>query len=101
MPRFEMYLMLAEKEDDKVETCEYEMICWVKDSSNIEEIKASANEKINDHIEGAKSIVLFGTASIRVKGEEVINIGFRNSEINPDDIDDVIDLFDLNEETVH
>ena len=50
MPRFEMYLMLAEKEDDKVETCEYEMICWVKDSTNIEEIKASANEKINDHI---------------------------------------------------
>ena len=45
MPRFEMYLMLAEKEDDKVETCEYEMICWVKDSTNMEEIKASANEK--------------------------------------------------------
>jgi len=101
MPRFEMYLMLAEKDEDQVETCEYEMICWVKDSTDMTEIEASANKIIKSQIEDAESLVLFGSASIRVKGKEVINIGFRNGEINPDDIDDVIDLFGSNEETIH
>ncbi|MGB2409199.1 MAG: hypothetical protein ACPH9T_09775, partial [Paracoccaceae bacterium] len=54
MPRFEMYLMFAEKEDNNVETSEYEMVCWVNDPSNMIEVQSAANEVIQDHIEEAE-----------------------------------------------
>ena len=102
MPRFEMYLMLAQKKEGNIETSEYEIVCWVDDSSNLRVIQSVANEVINDHIERAENLLLFGTASVRVKGNEVLTIGFRNSEADSEEIDEAIDLFGLHEgETIH
>jgi hypothetical protein len=45
---------------------------------------------------------MFGSASIMVHGEEVLNLGFRNNELDPDQINKVIDLFSIEEEeTIH
>jgi hypothetical protein len=101
MPRFEMYLMFAEKEDNNVETSEYEMVCWVKDPSNMIEVQSAANEVIQDHIEEAEKEVLFGTASVIIEGQEVLNIGFRNKDADPELINEVIELFGSTEETRH
>jgi len=101
MPRFEMYLMFAEKEDNNVETSEYEMICWVNDPSNMIEVQSTANEVIQDHIEEAEKEVLFGTASVIIEGQEVLNIGFRNKDADPELINEVIELFGSTEETRH
>jgi|TARA_R110002012_G_scaffold92120_2_gene223863 hypothetical protein len=101
MPRFEMYLMFAEKEDNNVETSEYEMVCWVNDPSNMIEVQSAANEVIQDHIEEAEKEVLFGTATVMIEGQEVLNIGFRNKDADPELINEVIELFGSTEETRH
>lgn len=101
MPRFEMYLMFAEKEDNNVETSEYEMVCWVNDPSNMIEVQSAANEVIQDHIEEAEKEVLFGNASVIIEGQEVLNIGFRNKDADPELINEVIELFGSTEETRH
>ena len=101
MPRFEMYLMFAEKDDNNVETSEYEMVCWVNDPSNMIEVQTAANEVIKDHIEEAEKEVLFGTASVIIEGQEVLNIGFRNKDADPEVINEVIELFGSTEETRH
>ncbi len=101
MPRFEMYLMFAEKEDNNVETSEYEMVCWVNDPSNMIEVQSAANEVIKDHIEEAEKEVLFGTASVIIEGQEVLNIGFRNKDADPEVINEVIELFGMQGDTIH
>jgi len=101
MPRFEMYLMFAEKEDNNVETSEYEMVCWVNDPSNMIEVQSAANEVIQDHIEEAEKEVLFGTATVMIEGQEVLNIGFRNKDADPELINEVIELFGMQGDTIH
>ena len=101
MPRFEMYLMFAEKEDNNVETSEYEMVCWVNDPSNMIEVQSAANEVIQDHIEEAEKEVLFGTATVMIEGQEVLNIGFRNKDADPEVINEVIELFGMQGDTIH
>ncbi len=101
MPRFEMYLMLAEKNNGSVETSEIKMICWVNDSNDFSQIQDRANEVIQDHLEEADKEVIFGAASVMVRGHEVLNIGFRNKDADPDEVDEVIELFGLQEETAH
>ena len=101
MPRFEMYLVLAEKSNSSVETSEINMICWVNDSDDFSQIQDRANEIIQDHLEEADKEVIFGAASVMVKGSEVLNIGFRNKDADPDEVDEVIELFGLQEETAH
>ena len=101
MPRFEMYLMFAEKDDNNVETSEYEMVCWVNDPSNMIELQTAANEVIKDHIEEAEKEVLFGTASVIIEGQEVLNIGFRNKDADPEVINEVIELFGMQGDTIH
>lgn len=101
MPRFEMYLMFAEKDDNNVETSEYEMVCWVNDPSNMIEVQTAANEVIKDHIEEAEKEVLFGTASVIIEGQEVLNIGFKNKDADPEVINEVIELFGMQGDTIH
>ena len=44
MPRFEMYLMIAEKSEENIETSEIEMVCWVNDPEDLGEVQEVANE---------------------------------------------------------
>ena len=101
MPRFEMYLMIAEKDGINVETSEIEMVCWVNDPEDLGEVQEVANEVIEEHIHDAENTVLFGTATVIIKGLEVLNIGFRNKEADPEEVDEVIELFGSREETLH
>ena len=102
MPRFEMYLLIAELSDDnEIITREYEMICYVKSTEDTKSIEASANKVIQSHVSDAEHTVAFGTALISIKGEEIMNIGFRNTELEYEDVNNVIDLFMSDEGTVH
>ena len=101
MPRFEMYLMIAEKGEENIETSEIEMVCWVNDPEDLGEVQEVANEVIEEHIYDAEHTVLFGTATVIIKGSEVLNIGFRNKDADPEEVDEVIELFGSREETVH
>ena len=101
MPRFEMYLMIAEQDDENIETSEFEMVCWVDDPTDLHEVQEVANDIIQKHVEESEHFVLFGTASVTIRGIEVLNIGFRNKDADPDHVNEVIELFGSEEETIH
>jgi|TARA_R110000803_G_C11712725_1_gene287150 hypothetical protein len=101
MPRFEMNLMITEKSGERVETIEYEIVCFVNNPADFNEVESSANLVINDHLEGAKNIVLFGTAVVEIKGKEVFNISFRNKDADQDEINSIINLCVTGEGTIH
>jgi hypothetical protein len=65
------------------------------------EVQSAANEVIQDHIEEAEKEVLFGTATVMIEEQEVLNISFRNKDVDPKLIIEVIELFGLTEETRH
>ena len=65
------------------------------------EVQTAANEVIKDHIEEAEKEVLFGTASVIIEGQEVLNIGFRNKDADPEVINEVIELFGMRGDTIH
>ena len=101
MPRFEMQLMYTEKNNDVIETSEFEMICWVSNSKDMSEVKDAANAVIEECLDEAEHIVLFGEATVIVDGEPIMSIGFRNKNADSGDIDGVIDLLLSGEETIH
>ena len=101
MPRFEMHLTYTEMNDDVIEASEFEMICWVKDPSNLDEVQDTANSIIEERLQEAEHIILFGDATIIVDGDPVMSISFRNKAAESSDIEDVIDLILSGEETVH
>jgi len=101
MPRFEMHPMIAEKSEDKVETIEYELVCFVNDHSDLIEVESSANSVIRDHLEDADNVVLFGTASIEIKGKEVFTIAFQNKDADQDEVNSIMNLCVLGKETIH
>ena len=101
MPRFEMQLTYTELNDGVIETSEFEMICWVKNTKDLSEVQDTANSIIEERLEEAENFVLFGSAVIIVDGDPVMSIGFRNKNADPDEIDDAIDLMNTGEETIH
>jgi hypothetical protein len=101
MPRFEMHLMVAEKSDDKFETVEYDIVCFVKDPTDMKEVQSSANEIISDHLANAGNVVLFGTAVVEVSGEEIFNIAFQNKDADQEEVNSIMGLCVLGEETIH
>lgn len=101
MPRFEMYLMIAEQDEENIETSEFEMVCWVNDPTDFNEVQVVANEIIEKHVAEAEHFVLFGTATVSIHGDEVLNIGFRNKDADPDHVNEIIELFGSEEETRH
>ena len=101
MPRFEMHLMIAEKSEDNFETVEYDIVCFVKDPTDMVEIESSANEIITDHLQDADKVVLFGTAVIEVKGEELFNIAFQNKDADQEEVNSIMNLCVLGRETIH
>jgi|TARA_R110002050_G_scaffold129976_3_gene251533 hypothetical protein len=101
MPKFKMNIMIAEKDKENFESFEYEVMCWVKDLNDFEEVQTTANDIINQQIENTKREILFGSASVIIESEEVMSIGFKNSNADPEDVNKILDLFELNEETIH
>ena len=101
MPRFEMHLMIAEKSENNFETVEYDIVCFVKDPTDMVEIESSANEIITDPLQDAENVVLFGTAVVEIRGQEVFNIAFQNKDANQEEVNRIIDLCILGEETIH
>lgn len=103
MPRFDLYLVLAEyTPDDEIESKEYEIMCYVKDENNFTEIQNVANQVIQEEIENSENMILFGTAAAFVKGREVLNIALRNKDVDPEDINEAVELFGSSEgETIH
>jgi hypothetical protein len=45
-----MYLFMVETDQGKVESSESEVVCWVKNSNDMQEVQSVANEIINDRI---------------------------------------------------
>ena len=102
MPRFEMYLFMAlEDEDDDVRTEEYEMVCFVNNSLDVDEVTQVAHGVVEKHIEESDGLVLFGTAGVMVKGAEILNLAFRNKDIDSEKIDEIMDLYSHESKTIH
>ena len=96
-----MHIMIAEKDEGKFESSEYKIICWVKNPNDLAEIESSANNVISKHIENTDREILFGNANILLSGKEIVTIGFKNSHADPEDMNEVLDLFELKEEIIH
>ena len=101
MPRFEMYLFIVDMEDGQVQTSEAEAICWVSDSSDVQEIRDSADKVVADKIESSERVIMFGVATIKVRGEEIMELNFRNTDLDDGEVDRVIDLLSAAEEVAH
>tara|TARA_R110000824_G_scaffold41699_1_gene123829 strand:- start:87 stop:392 length:306 start_codon:yes stop_codon:yes gene_type:complete len=101
MPRFEMYLFIVETDDGQVQSSEAEVICWVRDSNDMKEIRDAADKVVSDKIESSERVIMFGTATIKVKGEDVMDLSFRNNDLDENEVDRVIDLLSTEEGVVH
>ena len=93
--------MALEDEDDDVRTEEYEMVCFVNNSLDVDEVTQVAHGVVEKHIEEADGLVLFGTAGIIVKGAEILNLAFRNKDIDSEKIDEIMDLYSHESKTIH
>jgi len=101
MPRFELHLFTISEGDEGIKSSESKAICWVKDSSDMEEIEDVSDKVISENIENNPDLIMFGTASIKVKGQLVMTLSFRNDNINEDKMNSVLDLIASKEETIH
>ena len=97
MPRFEMYLFIVETDDGQVQSSEAEVICWVRDSNDMQEIRDAADKVVSDKIESSERVIMFGTATIKVKGEDIMDLSFRNNDLDENEVDRVIDLLSTEE----
>ena len=93
--------MALEDEDDDVRTEEYEMVCFVNNSLDVDEVTQVAHGVVEKHIEESDGLVLFGTAGIIVKGAEILNLAFRNKDIDSEKIDEIMDLYSHESKTIH
>ena len=101
MPRFEMYLFIVESDGGRIESTEAEVICWVKNSNDIDEIKDVANKVIAEKIKTSERVIMFGTAMVKVRGEDIMDLGFRNNDLDPDEVNSVISLITAEEGSIH
>ena len=101
MPRFEMHLFIVEKDDGEITSAESKVICWVNNSNDMAEVQESAGEILYDKIHDSDQTIIFGSANIMIKGETVMSLAFRNDDIDPDEVNSVMDLMTTEEETVH
>tara|TARA_R110001632_G_scaffold64318_1_gene152882 strand:- start:211 stop:519 length:309 start_codon:yes stop_codon:yes gene_type:complete len=101
MPRFEMHLLIVEKDDGEITSEESQIMCWVSNSNDMKEIQSVANSIIHDTIYDSDQTIMFGNAIIKVRGEEVMSLGFKNEELDTGEVDSVIDLITAEVETIH
>lgn len=103
MPRFDLFLVVAGyTPDDEIESNEYEIMCYVKDENDFTEIQKVANQVVQEEIENSENVILFGTAAAFVKGREILNIALRNKDKDPEEINEIVELFGSTEgETMH
>ncbi len=101
MPRFELHLFTISEGDEGIKSSESKAMCWVKDSGDMEEIEDVSDKVISENIENNPDLIMFGTASIKVKGQIVMTLSFRNDNIDEDKMNSVLDLIASKEETIH
>ena len=101
MPRFELHLFTISEGDEGIKSSESKAMCWVKDSGDIEEIEDISDKMISENIENSPDLIMFGTASIKVKGQLVMTLSFRNDNVDEDKMNSVLDLIASKEETIH
>jgi hypothetical protein len=101
MPRFELHLFTISEGDEGIKSSESKAMCWVKDSDDMEEIEDVSDKVISENIENNPDLVMFGTASIKVKGQLVMTLSFRNDNVDEDKMNSVFDLIASKEETIH
>jgi hypothetical protein len=101
MPRFELHLFTISEGDEGIKSSESKAMCWVKDSSDMEEIEDVSDKVISENIENNPDLIMFGTASIKVKGQLVMTLSFRNDNVDEDKMNSVLDLIASKEETIH
>ena len=101
MPRFELHLFTISEGDEGIKSSESKAMCWVKDSGDMEEIEDVSDKVISENIENNPDLIMFGTASIKVKGQLVMTLSFRNDSVDEDKMNSVLDLIASKEETIH
>ena len=101
MPRFELHLFTISEGDEGIKSSESKAMCWVKDSSDIEEIEDVSDRVISENIESNPDLIMFGTATIKVKDQLIMTLSFRNDNVDEDKMNSVLDLIASKEETIH
>ena len=103
MARFEMKVVIAKRKDDtEVITEEKNYVCFCENVEDQYEINRRARGVVRDEIEYAEGEVLFGSADVFVEDEVLFVFGFRNTDADHDDIEDLLDLIlDHETETIH
>ncbi len=98
MARFELKMLIVEEEDDVFEAYEYKVMCHVKDIRNFDEVNGKAHKVIRDHIDESENIIVVGSATIVVGDMDVVSFGFRNKDVEQEQVDLVVELFGIGED---
>lgn len=68
---------------------------WGKRPAEIEEV---AENVISENIEINQNVILFGHASLKVRGKEVMSLSFRNDSADKEKMGIALDLMELSDE---
>lgn len=101
MPRFELHLFTISEGDEGIKSSESKAMCWVKDSSDIEEIEDVSDRVISENIESNPDLIMFGTATIKIKDQLIMTLSFRNDSVDEDKMNSILDLIETEGETIH
>ena len=101
MPRFELQMFTISESDEGIKSSESKVMCWVKDSSDIDEIEDVSDRVISENIESNPDVIMFGTATIRVKDQLIMTLSFRNDSVDEDKMNRIFDLIEAEGETIH
>ena len=101
MPRFELHLFTISEGDEGIKSSESKAMCWVKDSSDIEEIEDVSDRVISENIESNPDLIMFGAATIRIKDQLIMTLSFRNDNVDEDKMNRIFDLIEAEGETIH
>jgi hypothetical protein len=98
MARFELHLFIVSENNGTIQSSEVKSMCWVNNSNDMAEIEEVAEDVISENIEINQNVVLFGHASLKVRGEEVMSLSFRNDNADKEKMGIALDLMELADE---
>lgn len=103
MARFELKMFMVEEQDEAFEAYEYKVMCHVRDIENFNEVNKKAHKVIRHHINESEHLIILGLATVVIGDMDMISFGYRNKDIDQEQIDLVVELFGINEEerTIH
>ena len=103
MARFELKMFIVEEQNDAFEAYEYRVMCHVKDIKSFDEVTNKAHKVVRNHIDESQNLIIVGSATIVIGDMDMLSVGFKNKDVDQEQVELVVELFGMDEEerTIH